>query len=77
MKLATRTYRPDTVSVSSWIAPDDQDSLRQWWKWAGPKTEYMARNDAEILAIRRKLRDGAYTVTAQKRQGRFFLTAEG
>jgi hypothetical protein len=72
--LATRRYRPDTVSIAHIRMPEDQITLRNWWRWGGD-LHIEGHSEAAKLVARKRLRDGDFHVFAQKRPGHFLLTA--
>lgn len=72
--LATKVYRPETVSIAGRTTPTDPETLRTWWGW-GTDTQYNAATDAQSIAARSALRKGEFIVTAKPRSGYYVLEA--
>ena len=75
MLIATKIYRPDTLSVAGWSMDENQEVLKKWWRFAGDCSEIIGQTLAEKLPNRRLLRSGNYTITAKKRRGHILLEA--
>ena len=75
MIIATKIYRPDTVSISGWDMDETQEKLLNWWRWADNKAEIVGNSFADKLPNHRILRAGDFTVIAKKRRGHILLEA--
>lgn len=77
MLIASKRYRPDTVSIAGWSTPteQEQEKLNLWWKRSDDKINYNCTSGAEQLRIQQTLRSKRFKLSAEKRSGHFLLCA--
>lgn len=72
--IATKTYRPESVSVAGWDSDKLQESAPNYWKW-GENLKINAMSMADEIMIRRRLQKGDFQLDVVKRPGRLLVRA--
>ncbi len=72
--IATKTYRPESVSVAGWDNDKIQKSAANYWKW-GENLKINAMSMADEVMIRQRLKKGEFSLDVAKRPGHLLVRA--